>query len=130
MVFPEYRPGAFHPVSCELAEEIEGAVRFAKLENQNFERLYISSTRDSHISGYHPVGRAVDISRINGIQIEGFKPGSSGFGINPSVTSIVISLQTSFSSMQLGPYINNLGPGVNISYELILQHTTHIHFAK
>ena len=87
--------------------------------------IFVSSARRQNPNNSrHNTGRAVDISRINGVRIEG------GFNTNPHVKAIVTAIQETFESFperreNFGPaFEKKLGQPFDVA-----GHKDHIHLS-
>ena len=95
------------------------------IANSPLDSIWISSARRNNANNSrHNTGRAVDISRINGVKMLG------GFNTNPHVKAITTAIQEKFESFperreNFGPALKKkLGEPFQVS-----GHKDHIHFS-
>ena len=93
--------------------------------SHNLARIFVSSARrQASSTSRHNIGKAVDISRINGVRM------STGFGSDPQVTAIVRAMQQKFESFDRKR--ENFGPALKLKEGAPFQiggHGDHIHFS-
>ncbi|MFN2417140.1 MAG: hypothetical protein ABR603_18535 [Pyrinomonadaceae bacterium] len=91
----------------------------------NLARVFVSSARRQNPNNSrHNVGKAVDISRINGVRM------STGFGPDAQVTAIVRAIQRRFESFPAKR--ENFGPSAKLKEGAPFQvagHADHIHLS-
>jgi RHS repeat-associated protein len=121
-------PGGPHtnrPIDTNTAKMVEDGIRDAAVESVN-----INSSTGGHNSGRHPMGKAVDVNRVNGARVD-----------DSANSRPVKSLQDSFSAQ---PNIReNFGPtrvekttdpgsapkDMSNNEDLVDQHANHLHFS-
>lgn len=93
--------------------------------NHNLARIFVSSARrQASNTSRHNVGKAVDISRINGVRM------STGFGSDAQVTAIVRAIQQRFESFPQKR--ENFGPSLKLKEGQPFQiagHGDHVHLS-
>lgn len=126
-VIVEFSPAVNKSVDQKVIEVLNKVVKKGIAPGHTLKKIYISSANDQHqMPGRHVQGngKAVDISRINGIKM------SSSYPSNPTVKTIVDAMQTEFET-----YLHrreNFGPlfkkklGIN---HPVPGHNDHIHFS-
>jgi hypothetical protein len=93
--------------------------------DHHLDSIFISSARRQNAnSSRHNTGRAVDISRINGVRMDG------GFDSNPHVKAIVTAIQQTFESFP--ERRENFGPAMKKKLGQPFQiagHKDHVHMS-
>lgn len=115
-------------VTQALINGLNHVIKSAIATGHTLNKIYVSSAKDSHTgASRHVVGKAVDISRINGNYI------STSYASNATVKAIVDAIQDKFESFDgrrenFGPhFIKKLGgpwPSVTTA-----SHSDHIHLS-
>lgn len=114
-------------VDQKIIDALKKVVKPAIAQGYVLSKIYISSANDQHQLPSRHVqgnGKAVDISRINGMKMSVF------YRSNPTVKAIVEAIQSEFESNvhrreNFGPYLKKkLGTNHSIS-----GHNDHIHFS-
>lgn len=114
-------------VDQKIIDALEKAIKPAITQGYVLSKIYISSANDQHQLPSRHVqgnGKAVDISRINGMKMSVF------YRSNPTVKAIVEAIQSEFESNvhrreNFGPYLKKkLGTNHSIS-----GHNDDIHFS-
>lgn len=94
-------------------------------QGHQLDSIFVSSARrQSSGTSRHNTGRAVDISRINGVRMDG------GFNSNPHVKAIVTAIQKTFETFP--ERRENFGPALKKKLGQPFQidgHKDHIHFS-
>lgn len=112
-------------VKQTMIDGLKHCIKGDVADGHTLNKIYISSANDSHTSpSRHCVGKAVDISRINGTKI------SVGYTPNSDVKAIVDAIQDTFESY--GQCRENFGP--NLKNKLgnawsVTGHSDHIHLS-
>lgn len=126
-VLIEFSPNVNKNVDQKIVDALKHVLSTNVVPGHVLTKVYISSANDQHTSPSRHVqgaGKAVDISRINGMKMSGFYP------TNPSVKAITGALQNTFESYphrreNFGPlFKKKLG-----NAHPVTGHGDHIHFS-
>ena len=126
-VLVEFSPRVNKSVDQKIINALNKAIKTNIASGHTLTKIYISSANDQHKFPSRHVqgaGKAVDISRINGMKMSVFYPS------NPTVKAIVDAIQTEFEAYahrreNFGPFFKKkLGKSYPIS-----GHGDHIHFS-
>jgi hypothetical protein len=121
----DFAPSVNRNVVQRVIDALRHVVSPDVAQGHTLARIWVSSARRQNPNNSrHNVGKAVDISRINGVRM------SSGFGSDPQVTAIVRALQQKFESFE--PKRENFGPALKLKEGEPFQvggHQDHIHFS-
>ncbi|VAW80170.1 hypothetical protein MNBD_GAMMA15-1450 [hydrothermal vent metagenome] len=126
-VLVEFSPNVNKSVDQRIIGALKYVVKTSIATGHVLNKIYISSANDQHIAPSRHVqgaGKAIDISRINGMKMSVFYP------TNPKVKAIVDAMQTRFESY---PYRReNFGPLFKKKLgnsHAVSGHGDHIHFS-
>jgi len=126
-VIIEFSPNVNKSVDKKVIDALEYVLRTNVVSGHVLKKVYISSANDQHTFPSRHVqgaGKAVDISRINGMKMSVFYPS------NTSVKAITDALQNKFESY---PYKReNFGPLFKKKLgnaHPVTGHSDHIHFS-
>lgn len=123
----EFSPNVNKNVDQKIVDALRRVVKVNIASGHSLTKIYISSANDQHKFPSRHVqgaGKAVDISRINGMKMSVFYPS------NPTVKAVVDALQTEFESYphrreNFGPlFKKKLGNPHSVP-----GHGDHIHFS-
>lgn len=126
-VLIEFSPNTNKSVDQKIIDALKHTLSTNIVAGHTLTKVYISSANDQHTFPSRHVqgaGKAVDISRINGMKMSVFYPS------NPTVKAITDALQNKFESFphrreNFGPlFKKKLGSAHNVS-----GHGDHIHFS-
>jgi hypothetical protein len=88
-----FAPNVNNDVTSKMVAALKAVILPGIAPGHELLTIYISSARRKQpTASNHPYGRAIDVSRINGIRID------PGFTNDPSVRVIVKAIQTAFES--------------------------------
>ncbi len=112
-------------VTQSMVDGLNHCIKADVASGHTLNRIFISSAKDSHTSpSRHVSGKAVDISRINGLKM------ATHYGSNGAVTQITNAIQTTFETYSgrrenFGPHFKKkLGSEWSVS-----GHKDHIHLS-
>lgn len=123
----EFSPAVNSSVDQKIIDALKKVVKTNIAPGHALTKIYISSANDQHQTPSRHVqgnGKAVDISRINGMKMSSFYPS------NPAVKAIVDAMQTEFET-----YLHrreNFGPSFKKKLgnnHAVPGHNDHIHFS-
>ncbi len=88
-----FAPNVNNDVTPKMVAALRAVISTGIAPGHVLHTIYVSSARRKQpTASNHPYGRAVDVSRINGIRID------PGFTNDASVRAIVMAIQTAFES--------------------------------
>ena len=130
-----FAPNVNNDVTSRVVTALRAVILPGVAPGHVLQTIYVSSARRQQpTASNHPFGRAVDISRINGIRID------PGFTKDPSVRAIVTAIQTAFESAphrrenygpaflkKSGALLKNSNPAAYARLEPM--HRNHIHLS-
>lgn len=112
-------------VAQSLVDGLRHCIKMDVASGHALNRIFIASAKDSHTPpSRHVSGRAVDISRINGLKM------ATHYGSNVAVTMITNAIQTTFETYSgrrenFGPHFKKkLGSAWSVA-----GHADHIHLS-
>jgi hypothetical protein len=127
-------PAVKNDVTQKVVDALKHCIKPDVAQGETLTAIFVSSARrQSSGTSNHNVGRAVDISRVNGVRMD------PGVTTNSTVKAIVRAIQNAFESYahrreNFGPSVMlKLGATPNLTAEklkkLADQHKNHIHFS-
>jgi hypothetical protein len=124
-VLVEFHPNVVNSVDQRLIDALRHVIHPGIAPGHMLQRIYIRSVSDSHaMPSRHAQQKAVDISRFNGIHVQG------GYSSNPSVRAFVDSIQEAFE--ECNHRRENFGPLFNRRHGqpwAVGGHNDHIHLS-
>ena len=121
----EFKDSVGKDVTQALIDGLKHCIKKDLAPGHTLSRIYVSSAKDSHAApSRHVIGKAVDISRINGLMM------STHYTSNPAVQAIVKAIQETFEGYSgrrenFGPHFKKkLGSAWSVS-----GHADHIHLS-
>jgi hypothetical protein len=132
-----FAPAVNNPANNNVQQKVVNALKHCikpdVANGHTLTKIFVSSARrQASNTSNHNVGRAVDISRINGVRLD------PGFNQDASVKAIATAIQKAFETFadrreNFGPAVmKKLGttiPNTPGNRQLIAQHKNHIHFS-
>ena len=121
----DFAPAVKRNVVQGVIDALRHVIKPDVAPSHNLARIFISSARrQASNTSRHNIGKAVDISRINGIKMV------TGFGSDAQVTAIVRAIQQKFESFPAKR--ENFGPSVKLKEGApftVSGHKDHIHLS-
>ena len=124
-VVVDFAPAVKRNVVMGVIDALRHVIRPDVAPSHTLARIFVSSARrQASNTSRHNVGKAVDISRINGVKMV------TGFGSDAQVTAIVRAIQRKFESFPAKR--ENFGPALKLKEGAPFQvsgHKDHIHLS-
>lgn len=121
----EFAPAVNKNVQQLMIDALSHCVKRDVAEGRRLDSIFVSSAkRQNPNTSRHNIGRAVDISQVNGVRL------IIGFGKNPNVTALVEAIQQTFESFPKRR--ENFGPALKLKEGepfVIAGHNDHIHLS-